>query len=290
MRLLVSNITADRIDTVRLVLTAMDIASSASSSEHGFDLFVDEADHPAAVLAIEQYLAENPLTDEAAAPRFDYLRNTSGLWVAAGLMAIQIALVGEKPSVTMVQAWGASASAILDGEWYRTATALLLHANPSHLAANMAGLAVFGSAACSTVGIGFGWLLILLAGIGGNLANALLYRTGHLSIGASTAVFGAIGVLAGQQFVTKFRAPLQRWRAWLPLGGGLALLAMLGSSPFTDVAAHACGLLVGTLLGAAFALISHRRLRWPAQLSAALVALLILALAWLRALESAVEN
>jgi len=287
MRLLASNITADRIDTVRLVLTSMGIEHSASSSEHGFDLFVDEADHPAAVRAIEQYLVENPLPD-AATPKFDYLRNTSGLWVAAGLMAFQIALVGEKPSVTLVQAWGASASAIIDGEWYRTATALLLHANPGHLAANMAGLAVFGSAACSMVGIGFGWLLILLAGCGGNFANALLYRTGHLSIGASTAVFGAIGVLAGQQFITKYRAPLQRWRAWLPLGGGLALLAMLGSSPFTDVAAHACGLLVGTVLGALFALVVRHRLRWPMQLSAALVAALILTLAWLQAIEAAV--
>ncbi|MBN2361327.1 MAG: rhomboid family intramembrane serine protease [Deltaproteobacteria bacterium] len=286
MRLLVSNITPDRIDTVRLVLTSMGIASSTSASDRGFDVWVDASDHAAAVRAIEQYLAENPLTDENASARFDYLRNTSGLWVAAGLLAFQVLLVGDRPSVTLVQSWGASASAIVDGELYRSATALLLHANPGHLAANMAGLALFGSAACSIVGIGVGWLLILLAGVGGNLANALLYQTGHLSIGASTAVFGSIGVLAGQQFVVKYRAPLQRWRAWLPLGGGLALLAMLGSSPFTDVAAHACGLLVGTALGAGWAVAIRHRLRWPAQVVALAAAAAILALAWARALEA----
>jgi drug/metabolite transporter (DMT)-like permease len=41
-----------------------------------------------------------------------------------------------------------------------------------------------------------GWLLILLTGVFGNLVNASLQLPGHIAIGASTAVFGAIGLIA----------------------------------------------------------------------------------------------
>jgi len=92
----------------------------------------------------------------------------------------------------------------------------------------------------------------------GNFANALFYETRHVSIGASTAVFGALGILAGYQFLTKIKHPRQRIKAWLPLAGGLALLAILGSGAESDIMAHLFGFLSGILLGLGYTLVGRR--------------------------------
>ena len=84
--------------------------------------------------------------------------------------------------------------------------------------------------------------------------NAFFYGSAHNSIGASTSVFGVIGVLAGLQFFDSFRE--KKLGRWIPFGAALGLLAMLGSSEKSDVLAHlfgfAAGLPAGTIFGAAF--------------------------------------
>ena len=49
-------------------------------------------------------------------------------------------------------------------------------------------------------GAGVGVLMILAAGVLGNYANAVLFEYNHLSVGASTSVFGAVGITAAYQF------------------------------------------------------------------------------------------
>jgi membrane associated rhomboid family serine protease len=88
----------------------------------------------------------------------------------------------------------------------------------------------------------------------GNLANAALFRYGHISIGASTAVFGAIGILAAYQLSKKIKIPGQRMKAWLPFAGGLALLGLLGSSKNSDIMAHLFGFIAGICLGLLYTL------------------------------------
>jgi len=157
-----------------------------------------------------------------------------------------------------IRMYGASAQHILDGEYFRTATALMLHADSLHLAGNLLGIALFGTAVCSVTGWGVGWLIILVSGISGNLINAVIYRFGHISIGASTAVFGAIGFLAAYQFLKRFNLPGGRIKAWLPLGGGLALLGILGTGQYVDVLAHLFGFGSGILLGLTYGLFIKR--------------------------------
>jgi len=101
-------------------------------------------------------------------------------------------------------------------------------------------------------------------------------------VGASTAVFGAIGVLGGLQFGRKRR----RRGAWLPVAGSLALLAMLGSDPGADIVAHLFGLLVGGVLGLAAALLVARPPGRPVQWGLALGALAAIAGSWLVALRA----
>jgi membrane associated rhomboid family serine protease len=157
----------------------------------------------------------------------------------------------------------------------------MIHANVLHLAGNLLGVAIFGTAVCTITGWGVGWFLILVTGIAGNLLNAVLHKTGHLSVGASTAVFGAIGILASQQFFKRFRLPGQRMRAWLPLGGGLALLSILGSGKHTDLTAHLFGFMAGIILGALYGALVKRPAASAYQACFLLIALSVLIVSWM---------
>lgn len=180
----------------------------------------------------------------------------------------------------------ADSTLILAGQWWRTLTALTLHAGWLHLAGNLAfGLLVVGRLA-REIGSGTAWLLVLACGAGGNLFNALLQPPHYRSIGASTAVFAAVGLLAAINLV-RYRKPL--WKRWaLPLAGAAGLLAMLGSSgEHTDLGGHLFGLASGLLGGLAISrlLLRHGRpAPWLNRLCGLLAAGLI-TLAWWLALQ-----
>ncbi len=143
-----------------------------------------------------------------------------------------------------------NAEAILDqGQWWRLVTALTLHADLVHLAGNclIGGLVIH--LLCKVFGYGTGWLLLVLAGTAGNLLNIVLRQGEHFSVGLSTSVFAAIGMLTGLQ-LSRFRARSLR-ECLLPLGAGAGLLAFLGSEGArTDLGAHFFGFVVGIGLGA----------------------------------------
>ncbi|MCF7733537.1 MAG: rhomboid family intramembrane serine protease [Akkermansiaceae bacterium] len=143
-----------------------------------------------------------------------------------------------------------------EGEWWRPFTALFLHADLGHLLSNIVSGAFIGTWVCRSLGPVRGWLLILLAGTAGNLLNAAARRgEAFASLGASTAVFGALGILTGIALLEAMhdRSRRGRFRYLLPIGGGIAMLSMWGASPDprTDVSGHVCGFLCGLLLGAA---------------------------------------
>ena len=115
---------------------------------------------------------------------------------------------------------------------------------------------------------------MVLAGSAGTLAAAELLRRDFISVGASTAVFGALGVLAALR--------QHRRRAWVPLGAGLALLAFLGTSKRADLAGHLCGFACGVLLGAGVSPLPPLRGR-VAQAALALIAAGAPIAAWLAA-------
>ena len=89
----------------------------------------------------------------------------------------------------------------------------------------------------------------------GNWLNAWGHRDAeHLSIGASTAVFAALGMLVAAQCTMRTLALRQvRVREFLlPVGAGLGLLAYLGvGDQQTDYMAHFFGLLAGVPFGVA---------------------------------------
>jgi len=132
------------------------------------------------------------------------------------------------------------------GDWWRTVTALTLHGSLRHLVGNIVFGAFFGLFAGRLLGSGVAWLAILLTAASGNALNMLLLESTHRSIGASTAVFAALGIVAGFVWRGKLMAQ-DRWPYRVgPIVGGFALLMYTGTGDAnTDIGAHLMGFLCG---------------------------------------------
>jgi len=142
------------------------------------------------------------------------------------------------------------------GEWLRALTALTLHGDSVHLVSNLVAGAGFAWLVARFFGAAAGWSLILLSGFLGNALNAWVqYPAPHFSIGASTAVFGALGLLTGIGLWVAIAEPKQTWslpRWSMPVFGGVTLLGLIGMGDglgLVDVGAHISGFLCGSLLG-----------------------------------------
>ncbi|MEI6209093.1 MAG: rhomboid family intramembrane serine protease [Desulfuromonadales bacterium] len=154
----------------------------------------------------------------------------------------------EHGSIDLNEIGAAYASKILEGQWWRVVTALTLHADLMHLLSNLTIGGVFIILLCRELGSGLAWSLLLSSGILGNLMNAWLQPPVHRSVGASTAVFGAVGLMAAISAVRYRHYLRSRW--FIPVAAGLALLAILGTEgAHTDVGAHLFGFGFGMLLG-----------------------------------------
>lgn len=192
-------------------------------------------------------------------------------------------------SLDWIELGNAHAAKILDGQWWRLVTALTLHADGLHLISNLAIGGVFIVYLCRELGSGLAWSLLLGSGILGNLANAWLQLPDHRSVGASTIVFGAVGILAAVSLV-RYRHHLQR-RWLLPVAASLALLALLGTEgKNTDLGAHLFGFVFGIGFGLVGEYLVGRHGRPGRGLNAllALVCVLVVVMAWWAALESGV--
>ena len=180
------------------------------------------------------------------------------------------------------------AGLIRQGQWWRAVTALSLHADVAHLASNMVIGGLVGLFVGQLFGSGLAWLSILLAGAAGNLLNALFRPPEHMSVGASTAVFAALGMSAAYAWKRRQKTPASWLVRWAPLIGGVALLGYLGGDGArTDVPAHLMGFFSGVVLGALYGKLGDRvALPTRAQPLLGLIALAVLGIAWVLAASS----
>ena len=189
-------------------------------------------------------------------------------------------------SIDWLAAGAANAGRIVSGEWWRTITALALHIELGHLMSNLVFGVIISLLMAELLGSGLAWLAILLAGALGNALDALVHPAGQTAIGASTAWFGALGILSGharRSQIVPWRGGLRRWA---PLGAGIMLLAFLGfGGERTAVGAHVAGFAVGVLVGLALAHAAGRVPQGPgAQRIYGALACGLFAFAWLLAL------
>ena len=172
-----------------------------------------------------------------------------------------------------------------NGEWWRSFTALTLHSDIGHLAGNIVFGTLFGLLAGRVAGSGLAWLGIVLAAALGNTINTLVLMPSHRSIGASTAVFAALGLVSGFVWRGRFMAQ-DRWPYRVgPIVGGIALLAYTGTGDEnTDIGAHLAGFVCGFATGMLLLRFVESFKEQRVQLVAGLVALTAIAGSWLVAL------
>jgi membrane associated rhomboid family serine protease len=184
-----------------------------------------------------------------------------------------------------------AASLVREGELWRTVTALTLHGGLFHLAGNVVFGALFVGLASQVLGTGLALAATLFAGALGNLANAWVQDPTHASIGASTAVFGALGVLVGYRARHRTHG---RGVRWVPIAAGFMLLLWLGvgdpeprpgETHRVDVFAHLLGFLAGGALGMLRAGAHAWRPGRRQQIALGLGAGALLALSWSLALQ-----
>ena len=270
------------------VLAAAGLDYRLDRDEHRWILYVPADQAPAARAELASYEADAS-SQPPVFPRMADLRQPTPHTLAAlwgvGLLFAFYAWCGPfTEQDPLLQNASADAEAIMGGQWWRCITALTVHADFSHVAGNALCLLVLGHAVCSLFGGGLGWLLILASGAGGNFAVAWLMQSGHVSVGASTASFGAIGILVAQRSMATYRR-WHDWRSlwspvWLPLGSGLALLALLGTGPQSDLTAHLFGFVLGLIVAAPFCRQDSRRFPEWAQRLLELVCVLAVFSAW----------
>ncbi len=278
-----TGLTEARVNDLALVLTARGVPFQRQLALNGWELWVPLAHAPAAATELTLYRHENK-REIGARPIDEVGAGRAGvIWYVATLLAVFLARYTGLVNRDWLGAGRLEAGPLLAGEWWRAVTALTLHVELDHLGGNLAFGAFFGYFVGRYLGTGVGWLAVLVAASGANVLNAWVQSPAHRSIGASTAVFAALGLLMAYTWRRGFLRDTP-WRARIaPIVAGLGLLAFTGTAgENTDLGAHLFGFLAGTALGAAFG--EYLPVAWlksPAvqRVCGALAALLVVA-AW----------
>ena len=267
-----------------MVLTAVGIRSVIVRGEGEWRLLTAPHDRAAAIEHLARYRVEN-----APGPRATPVTTFDNGWpgVCAFLLILWL--------VPALEGWGTfelswrdvgrmEAGRVLAGEWHRAVTALTLHGDLGHLIGNSLFGVVFGLLLGRYFGSGFGWLLVLACGALGNVVNAWLRPAAFLAVGASTALFGMVGLIG----TFAWRRGHFRGRGWrrtaAPLFAAVCLLALTGMGGVNaDVLGHVAGFCCGAVTGALIVRFDLRRLGRSGQWLAGALAIGTVAFAWLRA-------
>jgi len=143
---------------------------------------------------------------------------------------------------------------VYEGDWWRLITAQFLHIGLRHILGNMLLLGVLGALTLRMWGPGRLLFIYVIAGLVGNLGGLLLGSQIAVKAGASGAILGILGALAGQRVRHLLHPDTRsRYKAWHILAMLVAFYGfVVGVRPQSDHVAHVAGLIAGALL--AFAL------------------------------------
>jgi membrane associated rhomboid family serine protease len=242
------------------VLAAIGIPGTIFFDGLQYVLEVEAAEAARALAQLGQYEQERrpPPPPPPPPPNYPYA------WVGCITYVVTLVAIGLMVSngvwrLDAFEVGALDAGRVQGGQWWRAWTALTLHLDGAHLAANVAAGVWFCYLAAAQIGSGSAWLLIVTGAACANLLEGLLGPPSHLSVGASTAVFTALGLLAAHSWQLR-SSYTQRWAVrWAPLVGGVVLLGWFGSGgggeettavTQIDIVAHAAGFVVGCILGA----------------------------------------
>ncbi|MCK5542316.1 MAG: rhomboid family intramembrane serine protease [Desulfobacterales bacterium] len=275
----------EQADLVLLVLASQKIRTDFTKNNGSFNIIIKNTDEKIATQILEKYFTENKTR------QIKHLSPRSSLsWKSPAVLTIMTILClihfyswHNTIHGQLVREYGSSALYILQGEYFRAVTALMLHADIEHLAGNLVGLFVFGTGVFSLTGYERGSLMLLLSGFLGNLTNAYFKKGAYLSIGASTCVLGAAGILTALQIAKKREAPISNIQKFAPFAAGMALLGFLSGGENTDISAHLFGFLWGFFIGTIYTIVfSEKRKKESDDIIYTAISILIIIAAWMK--------
>lgn len=265
-----------------LVLASQNISYTLvhDDPENRWYLVVTETDVSRATQAIEQYEHENRGWTLCQRLPWSHLLFHWGslFWVISILLfhifTTQVVVRGHELGMM-------SNTAVARGQWWRMFTAVTLHADAAHLAANAGiGFVLLGFA-MARFGAGWALLMAFLAGAAGNALGFALYPPAHNGLGASGMVMGALGLVAVQTVGVLRQHGQVRRLLFSGLIVGLFMFILLGTDPQSDIVAHAGGFLGGILLGGFLLALPDRwQQSWVANMLALLAMAVLTVTAW----------
>jgi membrane associated rhomboid family serine protease len=266
-----------------LVLASQGIEARIVRTEGGWGLEVEEEDYERAQGALRQYRVENRgWRWKQQLPGSDLVFHWGALVWVAGMAAFYY--------WTMVAFPQLQGAGLLDnrraaeGQWWRVFTAITLHENLPHLAANaVTGFLLLGLA-MARYGPGVAMLAAFLAGAAGNWASLMVHSEASQSLGASGMVTGALGLISVQSFSLWRKYPDARGLIMRGAAAGFLILVLIGFSEGSDIVAHIGGFFAGAAIG--LALNAARPAVWQGgwvNVGAALALAALVTAAWGRA-------
>jgi len=138
---------------------------------------------------------------------------------------------------------------VLKGEWWRLFTAMFLHAGMTHLLMNMFSLYLIGRGAEIYFDTKSYLSIYFFSGLIGGLISLYMHPV-SVGVGASGAIFGVFGALAGFFLAHREKIASHSKAFMKDFGIIIAINLVIGFSiPSVDVSAHIGGLIVGFIGG-----------------------------------------
>ena len=180
-----------------LLLDSLSIPNNAVFRWNSWHIEVDLSDYEKAKNEIASYEKSGRI--EKIHNKFAHIRFQKVDWIQLVMTLVLLAafhvFIYEFDHLELIKAGRSIAIAITEGEFFRAVTALTLHGDYKHLFSNIFFGGIVLWALSTMTGTGIALLFALFTGFAGNVMNAFFYGSAHNSIGASTSVFGVIGVL-----------------------------------------------------------------------------------------------
>ncbi len=276
-----------------LVVTTMDLPHWIVRHGKEYALCVEEAQRERVQAALDEFEADEKTRTEERKVEPLVIPKAAVAFTALSMIALYFVQVDAAP--VWIERGVADDILIRGGQWWRCFTALTLHGDSEHLISNLS-LALFAFAfVYARLGVGFGLLGTILGGALGNAMNSIVhFSDAHRSLGSSTALFAALGLLSGTEIVARLQHQGRaRWPLIVPIGAAVAFLGLFGGgggvkpdgTPIpvgrVDLGAHLFGIAAGVIVGAFFYYLGVRaQTARTGQIAAGFAAVLLLMSAW----------
>jgi len=241
-----------------LVLASQDIAATiASTEEHRWALLIERDDYDRAIETIRRYEEENRHWHWGQPLPWSSVAFHWGALVPCLVLILIHQASWESPPLR--SAWIFDTTAVRSGQWWRGFTAVLLHADVTHLFANVTSGALLLGLAMARFGAGCALTAALLSGALANFAGLIISGRHYTGLGASGAIMGALGMVAFQNAALWRANPSTRKSLVRGIAAGVLLFVILGgTNPESDVVAHLGGFVVGAAFGTLLSFLPNR--------------------------------